>query len=82
MRAWRASCLGGHEPSTPLVFYTHSHCTYNMFLHPDTWFFHYRTILLNDGVEKLIRKAKMTHASCKDAAMAALRDLGLNNYNA
>jgi armadillo repeat-containing protein 6 len=53
-----------------------------MFLHPDTWFFHYRTILLNDGVEKLIRKAKMTHASCKDAAMAALRDLGLNNYNA
>ncbi|TVU28614.1 hypothetical protein EJB05_20137 [Eragrostis curvula] len=41
-----------------------------------------RTILLNDGAEKLIRKAKMTHASCKDAATAALRDLGLDNYNA
>ncbi|KAK3155355.1 hypothetical protein QOZ80_2BG0202150 [Eleusine coracana subsp. coracana] len=41
-----------------------------------------RTILLNNGVEKLIRKAKITHASCKDAATAALRDLGLDNYNA
>ncbi|CAN6279909.1 unnamed protein product [Urochloa humidicola] len=41
-----------------------------------------RTILLNDGAEKLIRKAKVTHGSCKDAASSALRDLGLDNYNA
>uniref|UniRef100_A0A0A9EWU9 Uncharacterized protein n=1 Tax=Arundo donax TaxID=35708 RepID=A0A0A9EWU9_ARUDO len=41
-----------------------------------------RTILLNDGAEKLIRKAKMVHGSCKDAATSALRDLGLDNYNA
>ncbi|XP_062221924.1 uncharacterized protein LOC133921171 [Phragmites australis] len=41
-----------------------------------------RTILLNDGAEKLIRKAKMIHGSCKDAATSALRDLGLDNYNA
>lgn len=41
-----------------------------------------RTILLNDGAEKLIRKAKALHGSCKDAASSALRDLGLDNYNA
>nr|CAB3448031.1 unnamed protein product [Digitaria exilis] len=41
-----------------------------------------RTILLNDGAEKLIRKAKGMHGSCKDAASSALRDLGLDNYNA
>ncbi|RCV08462.1 hypothetical protein SETIT_1G328700v2 [Setaria italica] len=41
-----------------------------------------RTILLNDGAEKLIRKAKVMHGSCKDAASSALRDLGLDNYNA
>ncbi|OAY81973.1 armadillo repeat-containing protein 6 [Ananas comosus] len=41
-----------------------------------------RTILLNNGIEKLIRKAKGTHQSCKDAATAALRDLGLDDYNA
>ncbi|WVZ73523.1 hypothetical protein U9M48_021820 [Paspalum notatum var. saurae] len=41
-----------------------------------------RTILLNDGAEKLIRKAKLMHGSCKDAASSALRDLGLQNYNA
>ncbi|KAJ1256282.1 hypothetical protein BS78_K055600 [Paspalum vaginatum] len=41
-----------------------------------------RTILLNDGAEKLIRKAKLMHGSCKDAASSALRDLGLHNYNA
>ncbi|XP_006647944.1 armadillo repeat-containing protein 6 isoform X2 [Oryza brachyantha] len=40
-----------------------------------------RTILLNNGVEKLIRKAKVMHASCKDAATSALRDLGVDNYN-
>uniref|UniRef100_A0A0E0GDA4 LRRK2 ARM repeat domain-containing protein n=1 Tax=Oryza nivara TaxID=4536 RepID=A0A0E0GDA4_ORYNI len=41
-----------------------------------------RTILLNDGVEKLIRKTKMMHGSCKDAATSALRDLGVDKYNA
>ncbi|XP_066332586.1 uncharacterized protein [Miscanthus floridulus] len=41
-----------------------------------------RTILLNDGAEKLIRKAKALHGSCKDAASSALRDLSLDNYNA
>uniref|UniRef100_A0A7N0VD33 LRRK2 ARM repeat domain-containing protein n=1 Tax=Kalanchoe fedtschenkoi TaxID=63787 RepID=A0A7N0VD33_KALFE len=40
-----------------------------------------RTILLNNGIEKLIRKAKETHHSCKNAAADALRDLGLDNYN-
>ncbi|KAG2654217.1 hypothetical protein PVAP13_1NG470800 [Panicum virgatum] len=41
-----------------------------------------RTILLNDGAEKLIRKAKVMHGGCKDAASSALRDLGLDKYNA
>lgn len=40
-----------------------------------------RTILLNNGIEKLIRKAKGNHESCKAAATDALRDLGLDNYN-
>lgn len=40
-----------------------------------------RTIMLNSGVEKCIRKAKQTHASCKEAATDALRDLGLDDYN-
>ncbi|XP_027361471.1 armadillo repeat-containing protein 6 [Abrus precatorius] len=40
-----------------------------------------RTILLNNGIEKCIRKAKQTHTNCKDAATDALRDLGLDNYN-
>ncbi|KAJ8500693.1 hypothetical protein OPV22_011245 [Ensete ventricosum] len=40
-----------------------------------------RTILLNNGIEKLIRRAKGSHESCKDAATAALRDLGLDDYN-
>ncbi|XP_072982576.1 uncharacterized protein [Typha latifolia] len=40
-----------------------------------------RTILLSNGIEKLIRKAKGVHETCKDAATAALRDLGLDNYN-
>ncbi|KAH1242702.1 Armadillo repeat-containing protein 6 [Glycine soja] len=39
------------------------------------------TILLNNGIEKYIRKAKQTHTNCKDAATDALRDLGLDNYN-
>ncbi|ERM96823.1 hypothetical protein AMTRI_Chr04g246990 [Amborella trichopoda] len=40
-----------------------------------------RSILLNNGIETLVRKAKENHESCKDAATAALRDLGLDNYN-
>ncbi|KAK9166865.1 hypothetical protein Scep_002056 [Stephania cephalantha] len=40
-----------------------------------------RAILLGNGIEKIIRKAKESHESCKDAASAALRDLGLDNYN-
>ncbi|GJY86633.1 armadillo-like helical domain-containing protein [Tanacetum coccineum] len=40
-----------------------------------------RTLLLGNGIEKIIRKAKENHKSCKDAATAALRDLGLDNYN-
>ncbi|CAK8571199.1 unnamed protein product [Lathyrus sativus] len=40
-----------------------------------------RTILLNNGVEKYIRKAKQTHATCKEAATDALRDLGIDSYN-
>ncbi|WMV55343.1 hypothetical protein MTR67_048728 [Solanum verrucosum] len=40
-----------------------------------------RTILLGNGIEKLIRKAKMNYKSCKNAATDALRDLGLDNYN-
>lgn len=41
-----------------------------------------RIILLSSGIEKLIRKTKGTHDSCKNAASAALRDLGLDDYNA
>ncbi|KAM0060933.1 putative armadillo repeat-containing protein [Helianthus debilis subsp. tardiflorus] len=40
-----------------------------------------RPVLLSNGIEKLIRNAKESHKSCKDAAVAALRDLGLENYN-
>lgn len=40
-----------------------------------------RTLLLNNGAEKYIRKAKQSHESCKAAATDALRDLGLDNYN-
>ncbi|VFQ65803.1 unnamed protein product [Cuscuta campestris] len=40
-----------------------------------------RDLLLANGVEKLIRKAKSTHRSCKVAATDALRDLGVVNYN-
>ncbi|KAJ4764866.1 Armadillo repeat-containing protein 6 [Rhynchospora pubera] len=39
-----------------------------------------RTILLNGGIEKLIRRTKGMQG-CKDAATAALRDLGLDDYN-
>ncbi|XP_051146934.1 uncharacterized protein LOC127262330 [Andrographis paniculata] len=40
-----------------------------------------RKLLLGNGIEELIRRAKQTHKSCKDAATDALRDLGVNNYN-
>ncbi|OIW01914.1 hypothetical protein TanjilG_15239 [Lupinus angustifolius] len=40
-----------------------------------------RTILLNNGIEKYIRKAKQTHGNCKEAATDALRDLGVDGYN-
>ncbi|KAF7840868.1 armadillo repeat-containing protein 6 [Senna tora] len=40
-----------------------------------------RTILLKNGIEKYIRKAKQNHDNCKDAATDALRDLGLDDYN-
>lgn len=37
---------------------------------------------LDKGVEPLLRQAKAVHpASCKDVGSAALRDLGLDNYN-
>lgn len=41
-----------------------------------------RILLLGGGIEKLIRKAKASHKSCRDAATDALRDLGLDSYNA
>ncbi|GLJ48430.1 hypothetical protein SUGI_1022200 [Cryptomeria japonica] len=40
-----------------------------------------RPIILEKGLEKLIRIAKTNHESCKDAAASALRDLGLDDYN-
>ncbi|KAJ6985393.1 armadillo repeat-containing protein 6-like [Populus alba x Populus x berolinensis] len=40
-----------------------------------------RTTLLSHGIEKFIRRAKVNHETCKDAATDALRDLGLDNYN-
>ncbi|KAH9620848.1 hypothetical protein KSS87_011830, partial [Heliosperma pusillum] len=40
-----------------------------------------RKILLENGVEQIIRKARKSHGTCKDAATDALRDLGLANYN-
>ncbi|KDP38234.1 hypothetical protein JCGZ_04877 [Jatropha curcas] len=40
-----------------------------------------RTLLLNQGIEKIIRRARETHETCKDAATDALRDLGLSNYS-
>ncbi|KAK9287173.1 hypothetical protein L1049_015584 [Liquidambar formosana] len=40
-----------------------------------------RTLLLSNGIEKIIRKAKVNHESNKAAATDALRDLGLDDYN-
>ncbi|KMZ73426.1 putative Armadillo repeat-containing protein [Zostera marina] len=39
-----------------------------------------RSILLGLGIEKLIRRAKSSHESCNDAASAALRDFGFDDY--
>lgn len=41
----------------------------------------FRKILLDNGIEKIIRRAKESHENCKAAATDALRDLGLENYN-
>ncbi|KAL7591982.1 hypothetical protein Lser_V15G34510 [Lactuca serriola] len=40
-----------------------------------------RSILLNNGIEKMIRNAKESHKSCREAGTDALRDLGVENYN-
>ncbi|XP_050233745.1 uncharacterized protein LOC126682192 [Mercurialis annua] len=40
-----------------------------------------RTLLLSHGIERIIRSAKQSHETCKEAATDALRDLGLDNYN-
>ncbi|KAL3621179.1 hypothetical protein CASFOL_036091 [Castilleja foliolosa] len=40
-----------------------------------------RKILLGNGIEELIRRAKQSHKGCKAAATDALRDLGVDNYN-
>ncbi|KAK2991476.1 hypothetical protein RJ640_016511 [Escallonia rubra] len=40
-----------------------------------------RSLFLKNGIEKIIRRAKENHEGCKDAAIDALRDLGLDNYN-
>ncbi|KAH9317877.1 hypothetical protein KI387_019646 [Taxus chinensis] len=40
-----------------------------------------RPLILEKGLENLIRIAKANHEGCKDAAISALRDLGLDDYN-
>lgn len=41
-----------------------------------------RPAYLERGAEALLRAAKAAHpAACKDVGAAALRDLGLDNYN-
>ncbi|KAL9264446.1 Armadillo repeat-containing protein [Drosera capensis] len=39
-----------------------------------------KVILLNNGIETIIRKARENHESCEAAAADALRDLGIANY--
>lgn len=41
-----------------------------------------RSTLLDKGAEGLLRQVKAAYPSCADAGSAALRDLGLDNYNA
>ncbi|KAL4450640.1 hypothetical protein ABPG77_000996 [Micractinium sp. CCAP 211/92] len=40
-----------------------------------------RAALLDRGAEALLRQVKAAYPSCADAGSAALRDLGLDNYN-
>lgn len=40
-----------------------------------------RPQLLERGAEPLLRSIKRAHPSCADVGSAALRDLGLENYN-
>ncbi|KAJ7522000.1 hypothetical protein O6H91_19G078200 [Diphasiastrum complanatum] len=40
-----------------------------------------RVVILEKGLPALIRNAKTNHDICKDAASAALRDLGFDDYN-
>ena len=40
-----------------------------------------RAALLDKGAEGLLRQVKAAYPSCADAGSAALRDLGLDNYN-
>jgi armadillo repeat-containing protein 6 len=39
-----------------------------------------RPQVLSKGAEELLRAAKKAHPGCRDVASAALRDLGLDNY--
>lgn len=42
----------------------------------------HRPLFLETGAEALLRQCKAVHAgACKDAGAAALRDLGLDEYN-
>lgn len=54
----------------------------NQYLSSDLVLYIDRITLLSSGIEKLIRKAKGSHDSCRNAASDALRDLGLDDYNA
>lgn len=40
-----------------------------------------RAVLLDKGAEGLLRRVKAAYPTCSDAGSAALRDLGLDNYN-
>ncbi|KAJ7001126.1 armadillo repeat-containing protein 6-like [Populus alba x Populus x berolinensis] len=89
----RSSCLMirnlvARNPENRQVFFsTLSFClvAYHQAGFKFFFFFHflplYRTLLLSHGIEKIIRRAKVNHETCKDAATDALRDLGLDNYN-
>ena len=40
-----------------------------------------RSAILEKGLVPLIRRAKANHSGCSEAAAAALRDLGFDDYN-
>ena len=40
-----------------------------------------KSVILDEGVEPLIRSARAKHPECEDVAFAALRDLGLNYHD-